>query len=55
MHLILTAPKNVGQHLTTTVINRMPKPSRLFLALDERPHFIDFCLICEPNNHFDLI
>ena len=53
--LILTTPKDVGQHLTTTVIDRMPQPSRLFLALDERPHFIDFCLVCEPNNRFDLI
>jgi hypothetical protein len=51
----LTSHRVLQQLLTTMVIDRMPKPSRLFLALDERPHFIDFCLACEPNHHFDLI
>jgi hypothetical protein len=53
--LIVTTPTDIGYHLTTTVINRMPTPLRRLLALDEPPPGLDVCRVCTPHHHCALI
>ena len=37
---ILPAPKDVGSHLSTVMINRVPQPARVRFAAHVTPHFI---------------
>lgn len=55
--LILTTAKDIGQNLTTVVIDGMLKPSLIFLALNKRPHLISFGFgfTSELNHNFYLI
>jgi hypothetical protein len=53
-YLILTTPKDIGQNFATAVVDRMPKPSWLFLAPNIRPHFIHFCFIRTPDHHLHI-
>src|SRR5262249_895169 len=39
-HLVLAAPKDVGQDLAGVVIDGMPEPARVAFVPDKRPHLI---------------
>lgn len=52
--MTLATTKDVGQELATVVINGMPKPSLMFLALDKRRHLISFGFLSKLNHHLYL-
>jgi hypothetical protein len=53
--LILAAPKDISQHLTTAVINRMPKPSLISFLAHVRPELVHFRFLGRPNDNRHLI
>ena len=51
---ILTPPKNIGQHGTRRVIDRMPPPAWIAFVADKRPHLINFRFTGLLNVHDNL-
>jgi hypothetical protein len=49
--LILTTTEDIRQYPARLLIQHLPQPTRLLLAADKRPHFVQFGLLHLVNDH----
>jgi len=54
-HRVLAPPKDIRQHLSRMVIDRMPQPALRVLLPHVGPHLIDFRFVSPPDNHVHIV
>src|SRR5215211_488221 len=50
-NFIFMRSQNIGEYLSTSMVDRVPQPALIFFLTHEAPHFIQLCLLYSDELH----